>query len=126
MAKWQGLPRRKPTGGRLRPARKKRRFEIGREPHPTGIGAQKRKSVRVRAAATKVRVLQANVAVVTDPKSNRSFKAEIKTVTENPANPNYIRRNIITKGAVIVTTKGKARVTSRPGQHGTINAVLVE
>lgn len=126
MATWQGLPRRKPSGGRLRPARGKRKFEIGREPHPTGIGEEKRKSVRIRGGHTRVRVLSAKVAIVTDPKTNKTLKAEIKTVTENPANPNFIRRNIITKGAVILTTKGKARVTSRPGQDGTINAVLIE
>jgi small subunit ribosomal protein S8e len=34
--------------------------------------------------------------------------------------------NIITKGAVIETDAGKARVTSRPGQHGVVNAVLLK
>ena len=33
--------------------------------------------------------------------------------------------NIITKGSVIQTEKGKAQVTSRPGQHGVVSAVLV-
>ncbi|MFB6184110.1 MAG: 30S ribosomal protein S8e, partial [Haloarculaceae archaeon] len=45
---------------------------------------------------------------------------------ENPSNPNYARRNIITKGAIIETSEGRARVTSRPGQDGQVNAVLVE
>jgi small subunit ribosomal protein S8e len=35
------------------------------------------------------------------------------------------RRAIITKGAIIETSKGNARVTSRPGQCGIINAVLL-
>ena len=39
---------------------------------------------------------------------------------------NYVRQNIITKGAVIMTDAGKARVTSRPGQSGSINAVLID
>jgi small subunit ribosomal protein S8e len=34
--------------------------------------------------------------------------------------------NIITMGAVIETEIGNARVVSRPGQHGTINAVLIK
>ena len=46
-------------------------------------------------------------------------------VIENTANPNYVRQNIITKGSVIETEKGKAKVTSRPGQHGVVNAVLL-
>jgi small subunit ribosomal protein S8e len=32
----------------------------------------------------------------------------------------------VTKGAVIETGEGRARVTSRPGQTGQVNAVLVE
>ena len=45
---------------------------------------------------------------------------------ENPANPNYVRRNLLTKGAIIKTELGNARILSRPGQDGTINAVLTE
>lgn len=125
MAVWQAESVRSYTGGRKKFSHKKRRFEIGREPHPTGLGETKRKAVRVRAAATKTRLLQANVAHVTDPKTGITKKSEIKTVVENPANPNYVRRNIITKGAIIVTGLGKARVTSRPGQVGAISAILV-
>ena len=40
-------------------------------------------------------------------------------------NLNNIKVNIITKGSVIQTEKGKAQVTSRPGQHGVVSAVLV-
>ena len=47
-------------------------------------------------------------------------------MVDNPANVNYVRRNIVTKGAVIETSAGRARVTSRPGQDGQINAVLVD
>ncbi|NIQ06207.1 MAG: 30S ribosomal protein S8e, partial [Candidatus Korarchaeota archaeon] len=63
-------------------------------------------------------------ACVTDPKSGKTEKVEIKSVIENPANADYDRRGVITKGAIIETSKGNARVTSRPGQHGVINAVL--
>ena len=47
-------------------------------------------------------------------------------MVENPSNVNYVRRNIVTKGAVIETSEGRARVTSRPGQTGQVNAVLIE
>ena len=50
---------------------------------------------------------------------------DLLEVIENSANPNYVRQNIITKGSVIETEKGKAKVTSRPGQHGVVNAVLI-
>jgi small subunit ribosomal protein S8e len=29
------------------------------------------------------------------------------------------------RGAIVETEKGRARVTSRPGQNGTVNAVLI-
>jgi small subunit ribosomal protein S8e len=48
------------------------------------------------------------------------------TEVENPANKNYIRRNILTRGAVVMTELGKAKITSRPGQDGEVNAILVE
>jgi len=37
-----------------------------------------------------------------------------------------VRRNIITKGAILQTDLGKVRVTNRPGQEGVINGILVE
>ena len=60
-----------------------------------------------------------------DPKKNTAKKVEILDVLDNTANRDFVRRKIITKGAVIETELGQARVTSRPGQHGVINAVLV-
>jgi SSU ribosomal protein S8E len=72
----------------------------------------------------KVRALSTNEAQISDGETTTS--ATIQNVIENPANVNYIRRNIITKGAVIETNEGNARVTSRPGQTGQVNAVLIE
>ena len=54
------------------------------------------------------------------------FLSKILKVVENRANPNYVRQNIITKGSVVETEKGNAKVTSRPGQHGIVNAVMLE
>ncbi len=125
MALWQGRSRRKITGGRYRPNKGKRKSEIGREQQVTIIGKESKKRVRTMGGNLKFRVLQSGMANVFDPKAKKTVKVNIKTVIENPANPNYVRRNVITKGAIIETDKGKARVTSRPGQHGTINAILI-
>jgi len=38
----------------------------------------------------------------------------------------FVRRKIITKGAIIKTELGLAKVTSRPSQDGVVNAVLIE
>ena len=60
-----------------------------------------------------------------DPKTKKSSKIKIDKVLENPANRHFVRRNIITRGTVVETSKGKAKITSRPGQEGSINAVLI-
>jgi len=126
MALWQGRSFRKKSGGRIRPARKKRKYEIGREQLHTVIGPQRTKKIRVTGGHYKVRLLFAEFANVYNPKKKKTVKAAIKSVIENPANPHYVRRNIITKGAIIETEIGKAKVTSRPGHDGAINAVLLE
>ena len=33
---------------------------------------------------------------------------------------------MVSKGAILETEEGKCRVVSRPGQHGTVNAILVK
>ncbi|MDI6708321.1 MAG: 30S ribosomal protein S8e [Candidatus Thermoplasmatota archaeon] len=125
MALWHGKSRRKSSGGILKLSRKKRKYEIGREKRETGLGEHKTQVFRVRGNNQKIRVLRAGVANVMT-KSKKAQKSKIIAVLENRANPHYMRRNIITKGAVIQTELGKALVTSRPGQHGVINCVLLE
>ena len=117
---------RKHSGGMYRSARKKRLCEKGRHPTHTKVsGNDVRVHISTKGSGLKVRVLEAHVANVFDPKNKKFEKVEVKTVAENPANRHFVRRNIITKGTIITTSLGKARVTSRPGQDGTVNAVLV-
>ncbi len=123
---WHGRAGRKETGGRVRLARKKRKYELGRDPLPTVIGEKVARKIRVRGGNYKIRLLAIKYANVTNPKTGETKKVEIKDVLENPANPHYVRRDIITKGAIVITDIGKARITSRPGQHGVVNAVLIE
>ena len=125
MALWQGQGKRTKTGRQIRYARGKRKFEIGSEAHLTTIGKTKLKQIRTRGKNRKTQVLTTDVAFVVDPKTRQTVKTEIITVVENPANIHYVRRSILTKGAIINTKLGKARITSRPGQSGTINAVLL-
>jgi small subunit ribosomal protein S8e len=116
---------RKPTGGLYNIARDKRKYEIGRLPALTKIGKQNVKVIKTKGDSRKMKVLVAQVANVLDPKTKKFVKAAIKTVDECPANRHFVRRNILVKGAVIMTEAGKAKVTSRPGQDGTVNAVLI-
>jgi small subunit ribosomal protein S8e len=121
---YQGRSKRSKTGARLRPRSKKQKSELGREPTETTVGEPRFRTVDARGNVEKVRALSTNVAnVATDDGAER---ATIEDVVENEANPNYARRNIVTKGAVIETDVGTARVTSRPGQEGQVNATLVD
>jgi small subunit ribosomal protein S8e len=126
MAQWQGRSKRKISGGRIRLHRKKRTFEIGREKQFTTIGEYKNSKIRTRGNNPKMRLIRTEMANVVDPKSKKTSRVKILTVVENSANPFYVRRNIFNKGAIIETELGKARVTSRPGQHGMVNAVLLK
>ena len=130
MAKWHGISRRKPSGGRLkRPSRYrgKRRTEISPENQFAYIADEdKRKNYRKRGKSQTVRVLGANSVNVNDPKTGTTVSATISTVIENGADPNYVRRNIITKGAIVDTDKGRVRITSRPGMHGVVSGILLE
>ena len=125
MGLWQGKSKRKPSGGRLRLSRKKRKFEIGAEAQVTSIGDERKKFARARGKNQKVRILGTEKANVVIPKKNLIRRVKIQSVLENPSNPHYVQRNIITKGAIIQTELGKAKVTSRPGQDGIINAILI-
>jgi len=121
---FQGRSRRKLTGGRLSAFHKKRKAELGRLPANTNIGTPRRQEIDARGNKGKTRAL--SIDEVTVSKGGKSVLATIENVVSNPANLNYVRRNVITKGAVIETSEGLARVTSRPGQTGQVNAVLVE
>ncbi|WP_318569132.1 30S ribosomal protein S8e [Salinigranum marinum] len=126
--KYQGRSTTKRTGGRIKPSRNKRRSELGREPSETTVGEPRFQVVDARGNGTKTRALSTNVAQIAD--GDTAAEAEILGVEDNPANVNYKRRNIITKGAIITVdvdgTERTARVTSRPGQNGQVCGVLVD
>lgn len=90
------------------------------------MGKVKKRWVRTRGGSVKVRIAVADWAVVTDPSNHKSVKSKLLRVVRNPANVDYQRRGVLTKGAIVETELGQARVTSRPGQDGLVNAVLVE
>jgi len=126
MSVWHGnLQKKKLTGGRKRMNRGKRKYEQGTYAAETILGEPKRKSTRGFGGNTKIKLLTEKYASVTDIKSGKTEKAEILRVIKNRANVDYNRRGVITKGAEIDTSIGIARVTSRPGNDGVINAILI-
>lgn len=112
----------KPSGGAYHKMRKKKVYELASDFHPVKLAPSTKKILRTQGGNRKIRALQADKAIVFPGGKT----ARIITVKENAANPNFVRMNIITKGAVIETDMGMARVTSRPVQHGLINAKLIE
>jgi small subunit ribosomal protein S8e len=125
MARAQTRSNKKQTGARYVAYRKKKLYELGREPALTHLAEKRVKKVRGRSDIRKVRALSVDTANLFDPKDKKYSKVKIKSVVENPANRHFIRRNIMTKGTVVDTEKGKAKITSRPGQDGIVNAVLI-
>jgi len=125
MVIWQARSRRKPTGARLKPFCRKRKRELGREPTRARLGEESKKIIRTRGGNRKIKLVSSQYANVTNPKTGKTKKVKILDVEENPANIDFSRRGVITRGAIINTEAGRARVTSRPGQTGVINAVLI-
>lgn len=119
------LFKRKETGGKKHPYRGKRKYEVGRPPTLTRIGEKDIvKKVRVKGGGYKLKAIQAayaNVAVG----NGKVVKAKVLDVVDNPANREFVRMKVITKGAIIKTEVGNAIVTSKPGSHGVVNAKLV-
>ena len=124
--RWQGKSHRIYTGGKYISARKKRKYEIGRESAETRLGPTKSKNVATRGGNRKVRLLSEIHVNVTNQKTGKTERATAENVIDNTANKHFIRRNIMTKGSVVKTNIGLVKVTSRPGQDGVINAVLIE
>ena len=121
---WRLRSKRAPSGKLLKKNTKKKRYMRGRDFLPTHIGALRARPKRTRSGNTKLILLASDTANIIS--KGKSQKTKIVRVVKNPADPQFVRRNIITKGAIIQTELGEARVTSRPGQDGIINAILIE
>ncbi len=124
MSKRQTRSRRKTTGGRYRDSRKPRKSEQGGEFSATTPGDA---DVRTKdARGNREKQVVKRTPTVNLSVDGEAVEATVENVVENPANPDFVRRDILTKGSVVETDQGRARVTSRPGQDGTVNAVPVD
>jgi len=125
---YQGRDYRKKTGRKLKPYRKKRKYEYGRYPILTRLASQEevRYAVKTKGGNFKIKVKEVLFANVLDPESNEVKKVKILEVLENPSDRKLNRMKIITKNTKIKTELGVAIVTSRPGQDGIINAILLK
>jgi small subunit ribosomal protein S8e len=126
MAIWHGEKGRKSTGGKIRLARKRRKYELGEIPIYAKLGEEKIMVKRTKGGGKKVKIASVSFANIFDKKTGKTQKVKILNVLETPGNPKLARSGIVIKGAVINTELGKAKVTSRPSQNGVVNAILIE
>lgn len=112
------------TGGIYHKQKKKKHSDLVRQARYTKLGETKQKLLRGRGGKYKPVLLSTNIANIIS--AGKAKKVKIKTVVETPSNRFWARQNILTKGAIIDTELGKARITNRPSQEGNVQAVLIE
>ena len=116
--------KRKASGGRYKQARSHPISEHGSEPMHTRIDAKRVKTIDGLGSTKKNKAF--SLKEVTVMIEGKAVKTEMTSVLENPANRNYVRRNIITKGTIVDTPKGKVRITNRPSREGNVLGVPAE
>ena len=115
---------RKATGGKYNARRKKKLYERPGQRRITKLGDEKRKTMKVMGGKVKAVLLKAKSINLTS--DGKIVRAEIKNVLETPSNRFLARQNILTKGTIVETSKGKAKITNRPTQEGAVNGILLK
>ncbi len=113
------------SGGRYHKSSKKKKHSLAKPPRIVKIKERKNKILRTRGRNKKTVLLNENKINIIDKKTKKSKVVEIKNVSETPSNRFLARQNILTKGAIVETELGKAKITNRPSQEGNVQGVLV-
>ena len=113
----------KATGGRYKKPKKKKLTGRPGQTRIVKLGDKKTKILKTKGGNKKLVSFLENVAnVISKGKSKKSI---IKNVLETPSNTFLARQNVLVKGAIIETELGKAKITNRPSQEGTVQAELL-
>ena len=115
---------RKISGGRYHKSRKKKLYELPGIKRTVRLGEEKKKTVKIRGGKKKTFLFKSKLINLVV--SGKTKKVEIKNVVETPSNRFLARQNVLTKGTIVETGMGRARVTNRPGQEGVVNGVLIK
>ena len=115
---------RKISGGRYHKSRKKKLYELPGTKRVVRLGEEKKKTVKVTGGKKKTFLFKAKLINILV--SDKIKRVEIKNVVETPSNRFLARQNVLTKGTIVETEIGKARITNRPGQEGVVNGVLLK
>jgi len=121
----ENLATSKITGGRRYPLRSRRKYEIDRYSVEAIKGEQVTISRKTRGGNQKTSLKTTDVVNLSVPGS-KVKKFKILKVLKNSSNKDYERRGVISKGAILETEAGQCKVISRPGQDGTVNAILIK
>ena len=93
--------KRSATGAKRAQFRKKRKFELGRQPANTKIGAKRIHSVRTRGGNQKFRALRLDTGNFSWGSEGVSRKTRIAGVVYHPSNNELVRTNTLTKAAIV-------------------------
>ena len=122
----ENLRKKKKTGGRRTQSRGRRIFQIDRYAAESQIGKEQKRIKPIRGTGIKIASITAEYANVSDKTTKKIIRSKIIKTIKNKSNRDYERRGVLTKGSTIETEHGIATITSRPGQDGVINCILVK
>ncbi len=89
------------TGAKRAQFRKKRKFELGRQPANTKIGAKRIHEVRTRGGNKKFRALRVDTGNFSWASEGVSRKTRVVGVVYHPSNNELVRTNTLTKAAIV-------------------------
>ncbi|KAJ1651532.1 ribosomal protein S8A [Dispira simplex] len=89
------------TGAKRAFYRKKRKFELGRQPANTKLGAKRIHSVRCRGGNTKYRAMRLEAGNYSWGSESVTRKTRIVSVVYNASNNELVRTNTLVKGAIV-------------------------
>ncbi len=93
--------KRRLTGGKKPFTRKKRKFELGRQPAMTKIGTKEIRQVRVRGGNIKMRALRLETGCFSWASEAYGAKTRILGVVYNASNNELVRTNTLVKGCIV-------------------------
>merc|ERR1712116_96625 len=94
--------KRRATGGKRKPIRKKRKFELGRPAANTKLGPQRIHTVRVRGGNRKYRALRLDQGNFSWGSERCARKTRIIDVVYNASNNELVRTKTLVKNAIVV------------------------
>ena len=95
------MHKRRPTSGTRVAFRKKRKFELGRQPAMTRIGEKSVHLVRCRFGIVKRRALRLDSGNFSWPTQGIAFRSRIINVVYNASNNELVRQNTLVRNSII-------------------------